>query len=178
MIGMYFEYIAPSPTPLRMIIINISLNTFLVIEFVLFTNFILQVLLSRTRRIITRVLAGIFLLILLDAWALPHDHMFFFLKMISELFVLESLFLIIPCLFYFYELFKFPKLLPLKKDPNLWVVTGILFLSVASLPLFLVIVLLLKMNGNFELVYSLNYLLYILLFALLILASLCETPTE
>ena len=94
---------------------------------------------------------------------------------LSEMFlaVLESIFLVPPCLVYFYELFSTVNLQPLKSLPAFWVVTGILFLNACAIPLYLTV----EYLGSYTQVsYTLNYILFSAFFILLIRAYLC--PSE
>ena len=88
--------------------------------------------------------------------------------------VIESLFLIIPCFFYFFELFISHKII-LKNHSSFWVVTGILFYNCCSIPIYLLSEYILKnMPSYFNIVFSLNYILYTILFLLFIKAYLCK----
>jgi hypothetical protein len=86
-------------------------------------------------------------------------------------FLLESVFLVPPCLLYFYERFLTVNLQPLKEQPSFWVVTGVLFLNSCSIPLQLTFGYLGKYR---EAAFSLNYILYSIFFILLIRAYLCS----
>jgi hypothetical protein len=91
---------------------------------------------------------------------------------LSEMFlaVSESIFLVPPCLVYFYELFSTVNLRPLKNQPAFWVVTGMLFLNASIIPLYLTV----EYLGNYTMQsYTLNYILYSIFFILLIRAYLC-----
>jgi hypothetical protein len=50
----------------------------------------------------------------------------------------EFLFLLPPCFIYFYELLKIDSIINLFKRPSFWVVTGIFFNSLVSVPFFLI----------------------------------------
>jgi hypothetical protein len=81
----------------------------------------------------------------------------------------ECVLLTLSCLTYFYGLFEKTNVRPLKEQPAFWVVTGILFVNACDLPLLLT---LRFMKSYYDEVYSLNYVLYIVFFALLIKAFL------
>jgi hypothetical protein len=138
---------------------------FMFFEFIVCNLFILRYIGSSLRRRIIRINALLFLGFVIFAAALTHPDF-------SDPYYIvpECVFLVIPCLIYFYELFLTMNLRPLKDQPAFWVVTGILFLNACDIPLLLTA----KLMGNyFREVYSLNYILYIVLFALLIRAFLC-----
>jgi hypothetical protein len=135
-IGFYQEYINRNCGVNGQLLLNISENLFLLVEFALLTNFLLDSLLSRQKRRLTLFTSSIFLILTAYLWIVPRSPLPGFFTVSTPLFAIESLFLIIPCLFYFYELFKL--LLPtnLKIHPTFWVATGILFYNSCSIPLF------------------------------------------
>lgn len=157
-------------------IIHISVIIFVIIEFALFSNFLRYQLLSSKLKSLVGMMNSIFLIFLTCIWFLP-DYIFYS-HTTDAIFVFESFFLLIPCLFYFYELFKVPMLTDLKNNPAFWVVTGIFFLSCSSIPLFLLISFMDRFKAYYGAFYSLNYILYILLFLLFIRASTCRIQTE
>ena len=97
----------------------------------------------------------------------PHVMMAYYI-------VLESVFLVFPCLIYFYEFFSTATLRPLRDQPAFWVVSGILFVHAGDIPLQMTIHFLGSLQ---EMAYMLNYILFSILFILLIRAYLC-TPEK
>jgi hypothetical protein len=141
-------------------------DLFMVLEFSVCNLLILRSLHSTLRRRIVRANCLLFFgLLLFIAVRLNRrflDGTFFFF---------ESAFLLLPCLVYFYDLFITASLRPLKDQPSFWVMTGMLFLNACSIPLIS-----LEMLGNSAKPYfTLNYVLYIVLFILIIRAYLCPT---
>lgn len=57
----------------------------------------------------------------------------------SILTVIEFLLLLVPCFVYFYELFKIDPIINLSKRPSFWIVTGIFFYTLISIPYYLLI---------------------------------------
>jgi hypothetical protein len=143
---------------------------FMFFEFITYNLFILYYIHSRLWRRIVRINAWTFFLLLLSGVAgifkylLTHPMYFFLLETIS---------LVPPCLIYFYQLFQTNDPQPLKDQPSFWVVTGVLFLKACSIPLLLTVDL---MTGHQNAVFTLNYILYTVLFVLLIMAYLCPSP--
>jgi len=80
----------------------------------------------------------------------------------------ESLILIIPSLYYFYEVLKGPPILKLNKEPAFWTSTGILFFIIIITPFNLAL-----NNISFYLMQSLDYLAYSIIIILFIKAVLC-----
>ena len=88
----------------------------------------------------------------------------------------ESLCLVIPCLFYFHDLFLTRNLI-LKNHKSFWIVTGILFYNSCSIPIFLLISYIqLNLPQYANIFLALNYILNSVLFGLFIKAYLCRKP--
>ena len=152
-------------------VMNATTITFSLFEFVVCNLFILHYISSQPRRRIIRISGLLYFAVLLFVvfvtYPLYYDEYYT---------VPEAIFLVIPCLFYFYELFLTRNLRPLTDQPAFWVVTGILFLNACDIPLLVTA----NFMGNahdFNEAYSLNYVLYSILFVLLIRAFLCP-PEE
>jgi hypothetical protein len=145
---------------------------FMFFEFITYNLFILHYIHSRVWRRIVRINAWTFFLLLLSGvtgilkYLITHPMHFFLLETIS---------LVPPCLIYFYQLFQTNDPQPLKDQPSFWVITGVLFLKACSIPLLLTVDL---MTGHQNAVYTLNYILYTVLFLLLIRAYLCPLPSD
>jgi hypothetical protein len=138
---------------------------FMFFEFTACSLFILHYISSPQRRRIIRISSLLFFVFVILAAVLTHPDF-------SDPYFLvpECAFLVIPCLIYFYELFLTKSLRPLPNQPAFWIVTGILFLNACDIPLLLTS----KFLGRyFHEAFSINYILYIVLFALLIRAYLC-----
>jgi hypothetical protein len=146
-----------------------SENAFMLFEFIVCNYYILGHLSSVRRRMAVKINALFFFSFLL--WmGIWHYKRFYQ----STFFIFESIFLVLPCLFYFYELFVNVGPDPLKNQPSFWVITGILFLNACSVPMLLTLGLL----GNYShAAFCLNFILYSIFFILLIRAYLC-TPVN
>ena len=176
--GLYCEFIYKGARQ-GLIISSTAGNIFTLVEFILLLNFLLQSISSRWRRRITRCLGVLFMSHVILSW-LPipgtHSHIYDFQP---QVFVWGNIFLIVPCLFYFYELFNGSTYVNLKNVPSFWVATGILFNNSCAIPLFLLMGLIGRTMPTYAaLIYSLNFLLYSILFSLLIKATLCKIPAS
>jgi hypothetical protein len=119
-----------------------------------------------------KILLGLFYLLV--TYTCYNHYFSYYDTMLSWISVIESLFILIPCLFYYYQLFVSQET-TLKNHPPFWVVTGILFYTSCSIPVFLLVDYINKnLSGYYNVVFSLNYVLYILLFSLFIKAYLCK----
>jgi len=168
---MYAFYAFPysSNAHFQLVILWATNQAFMLFEFIACNLFILRYTASALRRRIIRINGLLFFgfLILISIRIYPRN--------LSVSFVLwESIFLVPPCLIYFYDLFLRVTLRPLRDQPAFWIVTGILFLHACDIPLWLTVPFLGKYA---EAAYTLNYIFYIMLFILLIRAYLCA-PEE
>lgn len=173
-IGFYYQYINKNAGRGWGLSVDISENIFVLLEFILLNNFLIRSIVSPAKKRIIKVIAAIFLLLLLIVWMRPVDnmHSIGFFHAYPNLYALESLFLVIPCLFYFYDLFRFQQVVNLEADPQFWVIVGIFFYNSCSIPLFLLFPIFRFTNEAIaELFNSMNYILYGIFFLLLIRAS-------
>ena len=153
---------------------NISNFSFMLFEFIICNLFIMHYIVSPVRKLIIRI-NGLVFFVFLFFLILFFPSINKYTRITSAVFyLLESAFLVLPCLIYFYELFLTVNLRPLRDQPSFWVVTGILFLNTCSIPLLLTVNFLGKYR---EPAIVLNYILYSTLFILLIRAYLC-TPEK
>jgi hypothetical protein len=149
------------------ILLQAALNVvFTFFEFVVFAWFIyLQMSGTRSRRAI-KILSSIYLTYML--LGVIWRHMFIWYQ---GFYFLESVFITILCLLYFYELFAHTPEGPLNTQPAFWIITGILLMNCCCIPLYLTIGFL----GKYIFVsYNLIYLLYTVFFGLMIRAYLCK----
>ncbi len=163
-----FLFFSPSPgsrfVP-RLIFVVVG-TAFLLFEFIACNLFILHYITSRPGRRVVIANGLLFFGLLIFLMAANFHNI-----LSSSYFLLDSAFLVPPCLIYFYELFQTVNPQPLKDQPSFWVITGILFLNACSIPLQLT----LNVLGRYaEAAFSLNYILYSILFILLIRAYLCR----
>jgi hypothetical protein len=142
-----------------------------VIEFIIFCIYLYRAISSHRMRAIIKFFYWTFPALLFFAWIKWKR-----LDMPTLAYVLDALYLIVPCLVYFYELFTTSKLLFLKNHPSFWIVTGILFYNSCTIPLFLLTGYFARKAPSYEhLISSLNYILYSILYLLFIRAYLCRT---
>ena len=96
-------------------------------------------------------------------------------KILNELYIFHSLGLVLPCVFYFYELFNnsfHERLLDL---PHFWAASGIAFYSLCTLPITLITPHLVTHDATlFRNLFAAIYVFYMILFILLIRAYLCK----
>jgi hypothetical protein len=91
---------------------------------------------------------------------------------------LEFALLIPPCFLFFWQLLNERSSIPLTKRPSFWIVTGIFFYSLISIPFYILSTYLLKHNLEFFTIASaaLFYFPFTLNFVFLSIAFLCKKP--
>jgi hypothetical protein len=83
--------------------------------------------------------------------------------------------LLIPCAFYYTEIFRLKPNLQLAQEPSFWVVTGLSFVLICTFPLSLCINYLYQTNKIvYSNLYSIFYIFYFLLFLMIIRGHLCK----
>ena len=169
LITVYAIIVSPrSDTTLPVVISAVVTYVFMLAEVITYHLFVLHYIDSLPWRRIIRV-NGLAFFIALACLATHtagymHNHSNYFA-------VLESAFLVPPCLIYFYRLFQTVSLQPLREQPPFWIITGVLFLKASSIPLMLTRGFL----GRFAMIaLALNCMLYSLSFILMIRAYLCK----
>ena len=108
----------------------IYFNIFSIIFFLYYLYIIYQLLRSR---IIKKILLGsmfVFpIVVLINILYVQGPHVFHTIT-----YSIGSLFTIIFCVYFFYELFRIPYAINLKVHPGFWIVTGLLFFNVCTIP--------------------------------------------
>lgn len=84
---------------------------------------------------------------------------------------LESFILVVPAVYYFYEIAKRPPILQLNKEPSFWISTGVLFFVIIITPFTLILPLI-----PFEIRQTLDFLGYLIIISLFIKAITCSHP--
>ena len=167
LVQLWFEFVyvnAGEPVILRNIGGGIS-NVFMLFEFLVCILYIVRNISSRSRKIAIFINAALYLGLIVAA-SLRNYHILYR----SSFFFTESFFLLLPCLLYFYDLFVSGHPVLLKNEPAFWIVTGFLFLNAGSIPMYIAE----EFGDHYSIaIYSLNYILYTVLFVLLIRAYRC-----
>lgn len=148
----------------------------ILVELFVFTHFFRLVIVSKRMKMTLVLLILFFIPYFL--FELYNDR--YFPRSISEtiqsrVYTVEAVLLLIPCVFYFYELFKRPAVLNLKNEPSFWVVTGWSFFAMCTLPYSLLENYLRNIQSTLMTqLYSVFYIFYILLFIMIIRAYSCK----
>jgi len=146
------------------------LNLFMLIELVLFYRFIGASLRSGTAKAFLKILMPAFVLVTLGSWQFSGS----FPDAVARLSVIESYLIILPVLFYYYELLHHPPLQNIMSDPRFWSLTGMLFLFILIMPLFFQNGIPLVADKPVRRLHTLNCIGYIILFLFFINALRCQ----
>ena len=160
----YMRYAGGMDKPFPMLVQAWTSVLFMVFEFLVFSYFILSNVKDIRRRRAIKALSGIFLICFVMGIVLRRQGFANY----WEFYFWESIFLTIPCLIYFYELFTSGPEGSLKALPAFWVITGILMLNCSSIPLYLTLA---YMGKYLFIAYNLIYLLYASFFFMVIRAN-------
>ena len=108
---------------------SIAINSFALFEFIICHLFILHYIMSPKRKLIIKINLFVYPVIL--AFLLIKNYP---ASIYTPYFLLGCIFLVIPCLLYYYELFQNVNLQPLKNQPAFWIVTAFLFHNACNIP--------------------------------------------
>ena len=147
------------------------------IEFLIFTQFI-QLFLKGRLKLASRVIAIAFFLCVGVLLLLNFEKNNGFIRhsFIQPVYTIQAFFLIGECSLFFWALFKAPPKENLLQMPSFWIVTGILFFMLWSLPFSIFGQYLMIQNYRLYLqLFRLFDVFYCLLFAMIIRAYYCST---
>lgn len=152
---------------------------FTLFEFLIFFVFFKKVLFFNFHK---KILTGICYAFMITGCAILLYDLYFFGKVrtysINVLFNIQAISLLIPSIFYYLEIFESKPILNLLHDSSFWVVTGLSFFMISTLPFSLLLNSFRKSNpGVFFKLFTLFYFFYIILFSMIIRAYLCKQET-
>lgn len=169
-VGTYISVYTPDSTKNNTIVQN-SINLFMLLECLIFSQFIISSLGSGVIKRWLRAGSVVFVLIVLYHWVFTRS----FSRPPESLSVLESFLVIIGCLLYYFEIFTSPPNIKLLQHPPFWFITGMLLLFAFLLPLFL------QRDKDlqnfvdlFNVVYTMNFIGYTILFIFFIIGMRCQ----
>ena len=97
------------------------------------------------------------------------------LASLEVVFIIESISLLIPCVIYYVRMFNLNEPEPLQKDKYFWIITGLCFFILSTLPFsYLMNYLRTEQMEIYKNLYSIVYLFYCLLFIMIVKAILCK----
>jgi len=150
-------------------IINSTVSIFLSLEFAIIYHFFFQIILSEKLKKGLRILCLGFLIYLLYMWIFTNS----FFERPEKIYVVQSLFILIPCFFYFAQLFTIPPTIRLIESPIFWITTGCLFFFSCTAPVFYVYTIL-NLLGEFDILYWIILIAYSIFFICIAKAFLCK----
>jgi hypothetical protein len=161
-------------SPLSIQINNYSIFLYVIAELIVFYNLVLQLVNNFIlRKSMYLILMGF---IIFSIYAVATLDFATYIPL--SFYMIDSICLIIPSTFYFYEVFTTTPLLKLSNQPSFWVIIGFSFMAICTLPFCLLEGYLLKnMSNIYNQLCTLNYAFYCLLFLFISKAFLCKHPT-
>jgi hypothetical protein len=131
----YIKVFSSATTYEIAVIIKITNTLIALLELCVYFYFFLNILANPTMLKTIKILRVVFISLISLSIAI---HSVFFIEKYSyianAIWTTEFLFLLPPCLAYFYELLKRDSLVNLYQRPSFWIVTGIFFYSATSIP--------------------------------------------
>lgn len=145
-----------------------------IIELVVFTVLIRIFILNEKMKIVLRYLPIIFFTFLIATFIIKANFNFS-QPFIQQVFTIQAFFLIIPCIFYYIDLFNREPSLELLNEPSFWIVTGLSFFMVCTLPFSIFGEYIMRSNYKLYLeLFSIFNIFYCLLFVMIIRSYLCK----
>jgi hypothetical protein len=159
-----------SPRLMEIGIPNMTVNIFLLLEFIIIYNYFLQILKNKRIKKTLYAISTLYISGTAFMWIYKES----FNKEPDVFFVFQDICILYPALFYFFEFLKTPSKIELTHEPTFWLTTGILLYFGCTLPLFLLNDFI-EFSKNFERrIFSINFLCYGLLYLFIIKAYLCK----
>ena len=146
------------------------------IEFSVFTHFFLQVIKGVQRKKVIKICFILFAIFFLYCFITDEN---FYRSVSSDtqnrVYTIESLFISIFSVFYFFELFKNLPAVRLGNEPSFWVATGIFFFNFCTLPFSLMESYFASENHSLaSKLYAIFYIFYILMMFMIIRGYSCK----
>lgn len=162
------------------LLINESANViFLFFETLAFIYYYIKVFKSKKIQMVLGILMALISICVIIYFAIASNPKYNISEVISLSFqinAIEFIFLLFPCLYYFYSTIKLSTVfIPLKIYPSFWVSVGLFFYIIISLPFLLVGNTLISYNyGLYTAMFSIHYMSISFLFICLVKAFKCK----
>jgi len=157
--------------------VNTSNAIISLVELLVYYYFFSEILLNKKINMIMRMFGLIYFALIIIYSTTKFEFLTDRTTYVSHLLgTIEFLFLIPPCLVYFHNLLNNNSEIPLLERPSFWIVTGIFFFALISIPFYLMSIYLKNDINNiwFKLSAALFYIPFTINFCCLIKAFLCK----
>ena len=152
---------------------------FTIFEYGCFAYFFKKTFVSAANKTLVNVVSSLFLLC--SCWLMFYDSNFdinFGVDSTNKLFSVQSIGLLVLCISYYVELFKSLPQKNIKNLPECWVITGLTFFMLSTLPYSLLLNYIYYQHPSVtSQLFSIFYIFYILFFLMIIRAYLCKPET-
>lgn len=170
----YITYLLHFNAAQRTLWLNASINCFVLLEGLLFYYYFFVAMKNRQHQIVLLTGAVLLLLTALVQWVVLEQ---FFIA-INAFISAELFLLLVPCILYILEQVSSKKAVPVYNDPAFWTGAGIFIFAASSIPLFLGWSFSFPPDAIHDPIYSINNILYIILFTSLMIALRCKPSTQ
>lgn len=152
--------------------INLSINLFLLIEFISIFIFFYQVVLIGKLKKTLKLILSTYILIFFYLWYYYNPLLYY----PFDLVFIQALYVLLIAVICLIDLFKNNPKRSLLSEPSLWIITGSLLYFLCTLPIYIAREFVFEANGALieEGLYSINYICYSIFFLLIIRAYLCR----
>jgi hypothetical protein len=128
--------ISPKELSFYVAFFNVIISFF---ELLAYYYFFLKVIHNQTIRGLMKLLIIVFIIILIVFISTEFSFLTNRYSYVSDIIeIIEFLFLLLPCFIYYFELLRNSSVINLYQRPSFWIVTGIFFYSLISIPYYLV----------------------------------------
>lgn len=152
--------------------INLSINLFLLIEFISIFIFFYQVVLISKLKKILKLILYTYILTLIFLWYVYNPLLYY----PFDLIFIQAVYVLLIAIICLIDLFKNNPKGSLLDEPSLWIITGSFLYFLCTLPIYIAREFVFEANGDLieEGLYSINYICYSIFFLLIIRAYLCR----
>jgi hypothetical protein len=147
-----------------------SINLFMLFEFIIFYEFIIRATKSALVKWILNTVRILFCCIVIYYWKTGES----FNITPCDFTISEGYLIIIPCLYYYYELFDEPATINLSQNSKFWVISGMLFFFIFITPLYLQSRSFFIASNHTSPAYSMTFIAYIILYIFFLNALKCQ----
>ena len=134
----YIQTFSPFTKEMTYSFINITNTLISLAELLVYFYFFSMVLHNKAVINVMKICAAIFIVIIGIHVTTKYSFLTIRFSYITNLIgTIEFLFLVLPCFAYFYELVQNDSAISLNRRPSFWIVTGIFFYSVISIPYYM-----------------------------------------
>jgi len=168
LIGILQDYLSDHDNKLkgRDNITNIAGYIYLFLEYAIYIYLLHKFIKSPSIKIYLKISPAIILPLGIFLWFSQIN----LIHAISIFTITEALLLLFPCFYFFYEILNHPPVLQLSKEPSFWIITGITFLFICLIPVYLGLIII----GVIQPIQTIDYIGYMIIIVLFLKGTSCR----